>query len=80
MPVHRRRCFFPRKGERVLVIDHGTFRSDTVFTHILQLLVAATLARCGFLDRLTDVGCPPIDTNTCDFGPFVLGGEPPADR
>jgi hypothetical protein len=58
-----------RKGHRVLVVDRATFPSDTVSTHILHPLGAASLARWGLLDRLTATGCPPIHTYDFDFGP-----------
>ena len=65
-----------RKGHRVLVVDRATFPSDTVSTHILHPLGAASLARWGLLDRLTATGCPPIHTYDFDFGPFTISGKP----
>ena len=65
-----------RKGHRVLVVDRATFPSDTVSTHILHPLGAASLARWGLLDRLTATGCPPIHTYGFDFGPFTISGKP----
>jgi len=65
-----------RKGYRVLVVDRATFPSDTVSTHILHPLGAASLARWGLLDRLTATGCPPIHSYAFDFGPFTISGKP----
>lgn len=65
-----------RLGYRVLVVDRGTFPSDTVSTHVLHPLGAAALARWGLLDRLTATGCPPIHTYAFDFGPFTIAGAP----
>ena len=65
-----------RKGYRVLVVDRATFPSDTLSTHVLQPLAAASLGRWGLLARLAATGCPPIHTYTFDFGPFALSGAP----
>ncbi len=65
-----------RKGHRVLVVDRGTFPSDTVSTHVVQPVGASYLAKWGLLDRLTATGCPPIDTYAFDFGPLTLAGAP----
>ena len=59
-----------RAGYRVLVVDHATFPSDTLSTHILHPLGAATLSKWGLLDRLAATACPPIHTYAFDFGSF----------
>ena len=68
-----------RKGYNVLVVDRATFPSDTLSTHVVHPPGAAALKRWGVLDRLTETGCPPIDTYTFDFGPFTLSGSPGTD-
>ena len=65
-----------RKGYRVLVVDRGTFPSDTVSTHLIHPPGIAALGRWGLLDRLTATGCPPIDTYLFDFGPITVSGSP----
>jgi len=65
-----------RKGYRVLLLDRASFPSDTMSTHVVHPLAAASLKRWGVLDRLLATGCPPIDTYTFDFGPFTLAGAP----
>jgi len=68
-----------RKGYNVLVVDRATFPSDTLSTHVVHPPGVAALKRWGVLDRLTETGCPPIDTYTFDFGPFTLSGSPGTD-
>ncbi len=53
-----------RKGYRVLLLDRASFPSDTMSTHVVHPLAAASLKRWGVLDRLLATGCPPIDTYT----------------
>lgn len=65
-----------RFGYRVLVVDHASFPSDTVSTHVVQPLAVAALSRWGLLDRLVATGCPPIDTFAFDFGPLTIAGGP----
>lgn len=65
-----------RAGYRVLVVDHATFPSDTLSTHILHPLGAATLSKWGLLDRLAATACPPIHTYAFDFGSFTIAGAP----
>ena len=69
-----------RKGYRVLLLDRATFPSDTMSTHVVHPLAAASLKRWGLLDRLIATGCPPIDTYTFDFGPFTLAGAPGTEQ
>src|SRR5688500_17897851 len=65
-----------RNGYKVLLVDRTTFPSDTVSTHIVHPQGVAALHRWGLLDRLVATGCPPIDTYSFDFGPFVIEGAP----
>jgi 2-polyprenyl-6-methoxyphenol hydroxylase-like FAD-dependent oxidoreductase len=65
-----------RKGYRVLVVDRGTFPSDTISTHLVHPLGVAALSRWGLMERLRSSGCPPIHTYAFDFGPFTIAGAP----
>ena len=65
-----------RKGYDVLVVDRGTFPSDTISTHLIHPPGWTALERWGLLDRLLATGCPPITSYTFDFGPFAITGAP----
>src|SRR5436190_14545399 len=66
-----------RKGYRVLLVDKGTFPSDTMSSHLIWQPGVARLERWGLLDRVVASNCPPITTWAYDFGPFALHGTPP---
>jgi flavin-dependent dehydrogenase len=51
-----------RRGVRVLVLDRGSYRSDTVSTHALMRTGVVQLKRWGLLDRLVSAGVPPVRT------------------
>jgi 2-polyprenyl-6-methoxyphenol hydroxylase-like FAD-dependent oxidoreductase len=69
-----------RHGHRVLLVDRAQFPSDTLSTHWIHQPGVARLRRWGLLDRVVATGCPPIATETYDFGPFAITGRPhPAD-
>jgi len=65
-----------RKGYNVLLVDRGSFPSDTLSTHYIHQPGTARLHRWGLLRRLAATGCPPIRRLTIDVGPFALTGEP----
>jgi len=65
-----------RKGYRVLAVDHATFPSDTISTHLIHPPGLGALKRWGLFDRVVATGCPPIDTYAFDFGPFTIAGSP----
>jgi len=65
-----------RRGYRVLLVDHATFPSDTLSTHVIHAPGVAALRRWGLLDAVTATGCPPLSTYSFDFGPFTLAGTP----
>ncbi|GAA4231284.1 NAD(P)/FAD-dependent oxidoreductase [Actinomadura meridiana] len=69
-----------RKGHRVLLLDRAAFPSDTISTHALHPPGVAALRRWGLLERLTETGCPPIDTYMFDFGSGVITGAPGIER
>jgi 2-polyprenyl-6-methoxyphenol hydroxylase-like FAD-dependent oxidoreductase len=64
-----------RRGYRVLAVDHATFPSDTLSTHIVHAPGVAALHRWGLLDRLAVTECPPIMRYSFDFGPFTISGR-----
>ena len=51
-----------RRGVRVLVLDRGSYRSDTVSTHAFMRTGVVQLKRWGLLDRLVSAGVPPVRT------------------
>jgi flavin-dependent dehydrogenase len=65
-----------RKGYRVLLVDRGSFPSDTISTHYIHQPGVARLARWGLLERVVASNCPPISGQTLDVGPFALEGAP----
>jgi flavin-dependent dehydrogenase len=65
-----------RQGFRVLLVDHATFPSDTLSTHVAQAPAVAALDRWGLLDPVAKQ-TPAIESYTFDFGPIVIKGSPP---
>jgi flavin-dependent dehydrogenase len=65
-----------RKGYRVLVVDRASFPSDTLSTHVIHAPGIAALRRWGLLEQVIASGCPPVETYSFDFGPFVIAGTP----
>lgn len=49
-----------RRGRRVLLVDAGTYGSDTLSTHALMRPAVLQLSRWGVLPRLEREGTPPI--------------------
>lgn len=69
-----------RKGYQVLLLDRASFPSDTLSTHYIHQAGVARLKRWGLLDRLAATGCPAIERQVFDVGPFrLVGSPPPAD-
>jgi flavin-dependent dehydrogenase len=68
-----------RKGYKVLVVDKGTFPSDTISTHLIHPLGVGTLRNWGLLDQVVATGCPPIDTYVFDFEYYTISGAPGTD-
>jgi flavin-dependent dehydrogenase len=65
-----------RKGYRVLLLDRGSFPSDTISTHYIHQPGIARLKRWGLLDRVSASNCPPVHQLRFDVGPFALQGSP----
>ncbi|MBC7790438.1 MAG: NAD(P)/FAD-dependent oxidoreductase [Anaerolineae bacterium] len=66
-----------RKGYRVLLLDKAAFPSDTLSTHYIHQPGVASLHRWGLLNKVVASGCPPIERQIFDVGPFALNGSPP---
>lgn len=66
-----------RKGHRVLLVDKASFPSDTLSAHYIHQPGVAKLQRWGLLDRVVASGCPPVERQIFDVGPFALTGSPP---
>lgn len=66
-----------RKGYRVLLLDKSGFPSDTLSTHYIHQPGVASLHRWGLLDAVAATGCPPVERQLFDVGPFALRGSPP---
>jgi 2-polyprenyl-6-methoxyphenol hydroxylase-like FAD-dependent oxidoreductase len=57
-----------RKGWRVLVVDRGSYGTDTISTHALMRGGVLQLHRWGVLPRLQEVGTPPVREATFRYG------------
>ena len=57
-----------RKGWRVLVIDRGSYGTDTISTHALMRGGVLQLHRWGVLPRLQEAGTPPVRETTFRYG------------
>ncbi len=66
-----------RKGYRVLLVDRAGFPSDALSTHYIHQPGVATLNRWGLLERVIASGCPPVEKQILDVGPFAIAGTPP---
>ncbi len=65
-----------RKGYRVLLVDRGTFPSDTISTHIVWPPGIARLERWGLAEAVGASNCPALRSIRFDVGDFALTGEP----
>jgi flavin-dependent dehydrogenase len=66
-----------RKGYRVLLVDRGTFPSDTISTHIVWPPGVERLERWGLAQAVGASNCPALHGIRFDVGDFALSGEPP---
>ena len=57
-----------RKGMRVLVVDRGSYGTDTISTHALMRGGVLQLHRWGVLPRLRRAGTPPVRETTFHYG------------
>jgi 2-polyprenyl-6-methoxyphenol hydroxylase-like FAD-dependent oxidoreductase len=67
-----------RDGFRVLIVDRTKLPSDTISTHILWQHGVNRLIEWGLGESLRELGAPPVDKMTLDFGAFRLTGALPA--
>lgn len=67
-----------RAGHRVLLLERGTFPSDTMSTHYVHQPAIARLNRWGLLDRLKATGCPPMETARWNLNGVAFTGCAPA--
>lgn len=61
-----------RSGMRVLVLDKGTYGSDTLSTHALMRGGVAQLHRWGLLDAIVRAGTPPIRRTSFHYDDGVV--------
>jgi len=66
-----------RRGYKVLMVDRGSFPSDTMSGHYIHQPGVAALERWGLREAVAASGCPPLTTVRFDVGPFALEGSPP---
>ena len=56
-----------QQGQRVLVLERGTYGSDTLSTHALMRGGVLQLERWGVLGDIVDAGTPPVNTTTFHY-------------
>jgi menaquinone-9 beta-reductase len=61
-----------RRGLRVLVVDKGTYGSDTLSSHALMRGAVTRLHRWGLLGKVWEAGTPVITTASFRYGDEVL--------
>jgi flavin-dependent dehydrogenase len=66
-----------RKGYRVLLVDKARFPSDTISTHLIWHAGLARAKKWGLLQKIVDLGAPPIRTVRLDTGKCHFSGRPP---
>jgi len=57
-----------RAGARVLVVDKGTYGTDTLSTHALMRGAVLQLDRWGILPAIVDAGTPAVRSTTFTYG------------
>jgi 2-polyprenyl-6-methoxyphenol hydroxylase-like FAD-dependent oxidoreductase len=61
-----------RSGLDVLLVDRGTYGSDTLSTHALMRGAVLQLRRWGLLDRVASSGTPPVRRTAFHYGDQVV--------
>ena len=56
-----------QRGQRVLVLERGTYGSDTLSTHALMRGGVVQLDRWGVLGDIVDAGTPPVNATTFHY-------------
>ena len=64
-----------RKGHKVLLLDRSTFPSEIAHGHFIHRQGPKLLARWRILDKIIESNCPPVLTQTTDYGDFALIGR-----
>jgi choline dehydrogenase-like flavoprotein len=61
-----------RRGLRVVVLERGTYGSDTLSTHAFMKTGVIQLQRWGLLDRVVASGVPALRRTTIHYGPDAV--------
>ena len=69
-----------RRGLRVLVVDKGTYGSDTLSSHALMRGAVTRLHRWGLLGKVWAAGTPVITKASFRYGAEVLELDVPASE
>jgi flavin-dependent dehydrogenase len=64
-----------RKGYKVLLLDRSRFPSEIAHGHFIHRQGPKLLARWRLLDKVVESNCPPVLTQTTDYGGFALIGR-----
>jgi flavin-dependent dehydrogenase len=64
-----------RKGYKVLLLDRSRFPSEIAHGHFIHRQGPKLLARWGLLNKVVESNCPPVLTQTTDYGDFALIGR-----
>jgi flavin-dependent dehydrogenase len=69
-----------RQGHRVLLLDRAQFPSNKpMSTHFIMRPGIAALGRWGLLERIVELGAPPIREFALDAGPLQITSDTPDD-
>ena len=60
-----------RKGYKVLMVDKGSFPSDTMSGHYIHQPGVAALQRWGLRDAVAATNCPPIECGKTRFSEAI---------
>ena len=64
-----------RKGYKVLLLDRSRFPSEIAHGHFIHRQGPKLLARWRLLNKVVESNCPPVLTQTTDYGDFALIGR-----
>ena len=64
-----------QKGYKVLLLDRSTFPSEIAHGHFIHRQGPMLLARWRLLNKIVESNCPPVLTQTTDYGDFPLTGR-----
>ena len=63
------------EGLQGLAMDKSTFPSEIAHGHFIHRQGPRLLARWGLLNKIVGSNCPPVLTQTTDYGDFPLTGK-----